>query len=415
MLALAFLGFYWWILNREFGCRAAWFAALILGTSVAWVFFSQVGVPDLPLSATFSAAMLLALPWIARGETRFLPFAAALLGLAVLAKGLVPLALAAPLVLGGRRLRDLFHLRVLAPFLGGCAPLVRPLLSPERRRILPGVLHQASPASASRRTHLRHVQPAWYYLPVLAGLLLPWTPLVPLIARRATLRDPRRRFLLALVLFGMVLFSISVNKLAGYVLPLVPAIAALIAVSLDELENARWWLAACAVLLAVFPIAVPAAPAAVANGISRASFPAFHWTWLVPILLLAAVWLMEVRGRRVAAVLTIAAGAAAGVIFLRSSAAPAVDRAASARGLWTIIRAQPDAVCVDNIDRAWRYGLNYYSVAPLPECSVEARPIHVVQAPDQPPRVIPAATGRLTPDRPALYPHVSGHEVQMKP
>src|ERR1041384_2327330 len=80
LAAVAFLVFYWWILNREFGCRAAWFSTLILGTSVGWVFFSQVGVPDLLLSATFSAAMLLALPWIERGETRFLPYAAALLG-----------------------------------------------------------------------------------------------------------------------------------------------------------------------------------------------------------------------------------------------------------------------------------------------------------------------------------------------
>ena len=43
----------------------------------------------MPMAATFSAAMLLALPWIGRRDTRHLPVAAALLGLAVLAKGLV--------------------------------------------------------------------------------------------------------------------------------------------------------------------------------------------------------------------------------------------------------------------------------------------------------------------------------------
>src|ERR1700757_3741321 len=36
-LAVVFLGFYWWVLRREFGCRAAWFAVLILGTSAGWV------------------------------------------------------------------------------------------------------------------------------------------------------------------------------------------------------------------------------------------------------------------------------------------------------------------------------------------------------------------------------------------
>ena len=100
LLAVAFLGFYWWVLRGEFGCLAAWFATVILGTSIAWLGFSQVGVTDLPMTVTFSAAMLLALPWVARGDTRYLPAASALLGLAVLAKSLVPLALAAPLASG---------------------------------------------------------------------------------------------------------------------------------------------------------------------------------------------------------------------------------------------------------------------------------------------------------------------------
>src|SRR6476620_4995508 len=41
LMGMAFLGFYWWILNREFGCRTAWSATLILGSSVAWLGFSQ--------------------------------------------------------------------------------------------------------------------------------------------------------------------------------------------------------------------------------------------------------------------------------------------------------------------------------------------------------------------------------------
>src|SRR6516225_9690408 len=92
-LALAFLGFYWWILRREFGTRPAWYAVLILATSAGWIGFSQTSVTDMPLTVTFSAAMLLALPWIAQGDERPLPFTAALLGLAVLAKGLVPMVL----------------------------------------------------------------------------------------------------------------------------------------------------------------------------------------------------------------------------------------------------------------------------------------------------------------------------------
>src|SRR3954471_6339517 len=42
LLAVAFLAFYWWMLRREFGDRAAWFATFILGTCAGWIGFSQV-------------------------------------------------------------------------------------------------------------------------------------------------------------------------------------------------------------------------------------------------------------------------------------------------------------------------------------------------------------------------------------
>ena len=115
LIAVAFLAFYWWALRREFSCRAAWLATLILGSSGMWVAYSQNGVTDLPLAATFSAAMLLALPWVARRDTRQLPASAAMFGLAVLAKGLVPLVLAAPLLMG-RHVRDWLRWRVVLPF-----------------------------------------------------------------------------------------------------------------------------------------------------------------------------------------------------------------------------------------------------------------------------------------------------------
>jgi 4-amino-4-deoxy-L-arabinose transferase-like glycosyltransferase len=399
LLALAFLGFYWWILNREFGCRVAWFASMILGTSAAWVGYSQVGVTDLPMSGTFSAAMLLALPWIARRDGRFLPVASALLGVSVLAKGLVPLALAAPLAIRGQALRDLFRPAVLGPFLIVCVPWYL-LCYLRNGSIFFEELFIKQHWQRITSGALMHVQPWWYYAPVLAGLLLPWTPLVPLGARSAW-KDPRRRFLIVWVLFGLLLFSISINKLAGYVLPLIPAIATLMAISIDELPDAHWWLAACAFLLAVFPIAAPAAPSAVSNGLTHAAFPSFHWSWLLPVGIVVATWILERRGRRIAAVAAVAAGAAAGIIFLKNTSSE-LDRIASARSLWTEIQAHSGSVCIDNITRTWRYGLNYYSVTPLPECSLEARPIRVIQAAGQPPQIVQAHSG-LTPTYAPLY------------
>jgi 4-amino-4-deoxy-L-arabinose transferase-like glycosyltransferase len=414
LIAVAFLGFFWWILKREFGDRVSWFATTILGTSAAWIGFSQVGVTDLPMSAAFAAAMLLALPWIGRGDTRFLPAAAALLGVAALAKGLVPLALAVPVVLSGRGLRDLLRLRVAGPFLMVAVPWY---LLCYLKNGWPFFDEFFMRHHFGRFTseELSHVRAWWYYLAVLPGLLLPWTPLLPLLAHRSNLKDPRRRFLLAWALFGLLLFSVSVNKLAGYVLPLFPAITVLLALRLSEIKNGRWWLAACAGLLVVFPVAVPMVPDAVAFGLSRAALPPFHWSWLLPVAAVATAWMLDAHGRRTVAMLTIGIGACIGVLFLKFESTVELDRIYSARRLWSEIQPVAATVCVDNINRSWRYGLNYYSVWPLPECSVEMRPVRVVQTSGQPPQLVPAASGRLTADRLALYSHSSAMESRTKP
>jgi 4-amino-4-deoxy-L-arabinose transferase len=208
------------------------------------------------------------------------------------------------------------------------------------------------------------------------------------------------------ILFGLAVFSISLNKLAGYVLPLLPAIAVLLAVSLEEVKSAHWWLAACATLLIVFPVSAPAASVAVATGFSSAALPPFHWTWLSPAAVVAAAWILERRGRRIAALGTVAAGAAFGIAFLKSSAGPELNRLASARNLWAEIQPYSGSVCLDNLERSWRFGLNYYSVTPLPECSAEARPVHVIQDPDQPPRVVKSHS-RLTPTHMTVYSRLS--------
>ena len=82
-----------------------------------------------------------------------------------------------------------------------------------------------------------------------------------------------------------------------------------------------------------------------------------------------------------------AAGATLGVVYWKIAFLPEVDRTASARPIFKRIAPVADQVCVDNIHRNWRYGLNYYTVTPLPECSAQARPLHIQQIPGQPPQL----------------------------
>lgn len=383
LISLAFLALFAWVLGREFGCRAAGISTLILGTCWGWVGFSQIGVTDLLLTATFSAGMLLAIPWIAKGDARRLPATAALLGLAVLAKGLVPLVLAAPLVFRGR-VRDLVRFRVVAPFLIVALPWY--LLCYLRNGVaFLNVFFWQHHFSRFVSGGLMHVQSIWFYIPVFAAGMLPWSPLLGLLFRRGVWVDRRRLFLLLWLVWGLIFFSISANKLPGYILPLFPAAAALIALRLEEIADARPWLAACAVLLVTFTIAAQVLPSAVADGLSHASLPRFSWMWLLPAAVAAAVWVL--KDHRVAAAATVAVCATAAVVYLKTSTLPELDRVASARGTWQHIESRAGQVCVANIQRNWRYGLNYYSVKPLPDCKTDPKPLEIWQIPNRPPQL----------------------------
>ena len=399
LVACAFLALYWWILNREFGCAPAIFATAILCTSAAWIVSAQVGVPDLPLTAAYSAAMLLALPWATRRDPQFLPAAAVCLALAVLAKGLVPLVLVTPLLYPwGRPLRTAWRdnlvwlrPRVVLPFLLVVLPWYVLCTLRNGAPFLKDFFWKHHVERFVSAAALQHGQPFWFYLPIVLAGMLPWTPLACLALRRAFYRDPRRLFLLCWFLLVLVFFSASVNKLPAYILPLLPAAAALLGLALAETRHAAPWLAGCTVLLVAFAIAAPMLPSAVPSGISHATLPPFRWFWLLPLLLAAGVWMLERHRRRTIAVLAIAAGAAAGTVYLKQVAAPDLDRSASARPLWLEIAPRASDICIDWLPRGTQCSLDYYSLVPLPDCAHHPKPIELLQMQGQPPRLMPPA------------------------
>src|SRR5581483_8358971 len=282
LLSVAFLVFFQRMLRREFGDEAAWAATVILGTSPAWAGYSFIGAPDLPMTAAFAAAMLLSIEWFTTGNTRRLPWVAALMGVGVLAKGLVPLVLALPLLWFGRlRWMDLVRPRVVVPFLIVALPWYVFCYLRNGMTFLRSFFLEHHFARFTE-TSLMHQQPVWFYVPVLLGALLPWTPLIALVARRGLYADVRMRFLLAWAGFGFVFFSAAKNKLPGYLLPLVPAVAILMGYSIVKTKSARWALPVVALCLISVPVAMQVMPRALAAGISRAAVPTPHWSWLLP-------------------------------------------------------------------------------------------------------------------------------------
>jgi len=364
IVSVAFLIYFFVALRREFGDRAASYATVILGTSAGWLAFSHVAVTDLPMSAALAGAMLAVMG--GRGRA----FAGALLGLAVLAKGLVPLALFLPaLWFWRKRVPDLLVLLsvavavavpwyLLATIRNGVPFLEEFFLKHHFERFLTGAL--------------QHEQSFWFYVPILVAGFFPWSPMLLLLFEKRMYKDTRVMLLLGWLAWGFLFFSVSRNKLPGYLLPLFPAAAALIGIALAEAKSRTvkmvCLIAACAALLFLIPAIQEVLPQALVSGLARGGFLFLPLIWIFPVVLITLLCgFLEAKGRREWAVGTIALLTAIAVVRLVWEVYPVLDRQASARAKW---RSNPDSItCVSNDNRSLRYGLSYYAGRSLPDCN----------------------------------------------
>ena len=366
LASIAFLVYFFVALRREFGVRAAAYSTAILATSAGWLVYSHVAVTDLPMSAAFAAAMLMVLSRSTEPRALASGF---LLGLAILAKGLVPLVLFIPALWFLRhRIRDLAILfgttaLVAAPWYAlvtlrnGSAFVEEFFWKQHFGRFLTGALE--------------HGQPIWFYIPVLLAGLFPWIPLLALLFNRSLYRDRRARFLLACFVWGFLFFSASRNKLPGYLLPLLPSLATLLGIAMAEARakssKIMIALAACVALLYFIPALSDALPRALAEGISRASFH-LPLLWIVPVLAISfACALLEKTGRRDFAIALVVLGMATSTLRLIWQVYPVLDREVSGRVLW--LAGSPSITCLSPMNRSQRYGVQYYADRSIPDCS----------------------------------------------
>jgi 4-amino-4-deoxy-L-arabinose transferase-like glycosyltransferase len=384
LLSLAFLLVAFILLRKEFGVDAATISVALLSTSAGWTAYSQLSLTDLPLAAFFSLAVLLALPLLRQPPPEAgvnLRFAAIgiSLGMAMLAKGPLAVALFVPASWFLRKRWRAWWPAVIAAILVAGPWYAAVSLRNGRQFIEEFFWKQNFQRLYS--ASIQHSQPWYYYVPVLLGALFPWTLLLPLLARRSAAWDERQRFLLATVAFGFVVFSASVNKLPGYLVPLLPALFILLGV---RFVTARTWLLVPALSIAAIPLVAHALPETLAAGRIAAfrlsGFSATEMFYvaapLAALLLTRRSWLLPVLGLCVAA----------SGIYLKTVAYPVLDQQVSARGLAREIPASA-SVCDGGIHRAWLYGLDFYRNVSIPPCGAGKFDIEL------------RATGR---DRPAL-------------
>ncbi len=395
-----------WFLRR---CcfAAALDAALISAATAACIGFSRAASTDMPLAATFTIAMLcwfaaLAAPahacagsvqnakegLCAAGKWLLLAFYG-FLALATLAKGPVAPGLAALIVLSYAALTRQWKLvratlwwPGILLFFAVAVPwyIAVQHANPEFAREF---FLQQNLARFGTNLY-RHKQPFWYYVPVLAAALAPWT--ISALAAFATMvakvkgAKPRAQgsvamqaeiesgvvvFLLMWALVRVLFFSISQSKLPGYILPAIPAWTMLLAIWIAGKRTgaAPGWPAALAhsVLAAgLIPMAL-ILPLLIARSRIPSAAVAVTVATCVAVLFAMALTLRR-RGWQMLRFVTLVPVIVA-LAYLVSADAPALDAKVSARRLAAQITATvPGAapIAVFHTRREVEYGLAFY-------------------------------------------------------
>ena len=243
-------------------CGRRWFdetigilAGAITATSFGYFALARLSLPDLPLAffitLTIWAAFVATLER-ERQPRNWLLVAAAAAALGFLTKGplgiIIPVLVIAPVLLIERRSFDLeLSDLVLAGLL--FLAMAMPWYIAMWWRHGPAYLEGFFIGDNYERfatARFNDPRPFWFYVPVLAGGLLPWTaltvvwlgPVWQAITRRRSVATVDLRLLLWLVL-PLIFFTLSIGKQPRYILPALPPLALLLASSI--IERTREW------------------------------------------------------------------------------------------------------------------------------------------------------------------------------
>jgi 4-amino-4-deoxy-L-arabinose transferase-like glycosyltransferase len=239
-----------WLAWRLYGAETARWLLLLLPTTVGMIGFSHAAATDMPFSAMLTIAMVCAsvvlgptrnenspiipqTPWLALILFGFF------LGLAVLAKGPAGIILVGGAVffwaLFTKRWRDafrLFHPAALASFFAIALPWY--ILCARRNPDFFRIFIIEHNFKRYLTPEFQHIQPFWYYAPILFLAVLPWSVLFiwgAIVGGSQVARDKNLSASVTLFLcwtvFCVLFFSISQSKLPGYILPAIPALVLL--------------------------------------------------------------------------------------------------------------------------------------------------------------------------------------------
>lgn len=349
------------------------FSSVVLATTIFYYGLNRIALLDGVVSVLIAGALFAFIVGVRTADwkkRRFLFWAFyASMGLAVLAKGLIGLALPCAVVgLWVLLLNRWSQLRPFFPFSGSF--IVLAIAAPWHllaARANPDFLwfyfvHEHFQRFTSR-VHDRYA-PWWYFVPILIGGLFPWIIFFFQSCRRALSGGWRERrsnevawFLVVWIAFIFLFFSKSQSKLPPYILPVFPAAAVLIGAYLARAWNdperipLRRPLAVYAFLAIAAGAALPFVKVVRDTTLAAELRP---WQFCLAGAFVASgavvAW-FTARGRTRAGLVALIAGTAATLILLNPAAAHADKRSTKPLALLLKSELRPD-------DRVYSY--RYY-------------------------------------------------------
>jgi 4-amino-4-deoxy-L-arabinose transferase-like glycosyltransferase len=344
--------------RRLFGRLAGLWAGIVLATTPLWFGLGEAITLDMAVSALLTLA-LLAFLFATRaadaGERRLWIWAFyAAAALATLTKGLIGIVIPG-MVLGAwilltrqwKAIRLALSPTGIALFLLIAAPwhLLVSRANPEFAWFY--FVHEHF-LRYTTKVHKRY-EPAWFFVPILLGGMLPWTVFLPRAIANAwrTVGEERRALQLLLLWAGLVFafFSLSDSKLVPYILPVLPPLALLLgrdiamgAAAWERADRRSWAylsLLACGVVLGAAFLSLHRIPKAAA---SADLLGGFAYALAGSLLLMGIAPLVLDRSGRPRAALVAAALAA--FLFLTTLAAglPRLDAERSVKALAGALR-----------------------------------------------------------------------------
>ncbi len=259
LFTLATAAVLFWFARRVWDAESACVAVIAFLSMPLVLAFSRTVIFDSALAFFVVVALVAFYEAIEQPVKRPLPslIAWAAIGFGVITKGpvaiLLPLIVAIPFAIRQKRFRALWSWWGLVAFVVIVAPWVYGVT-----RVVPDFLKYVLVTETAQRLAtkaLKRTGPPWYFIPYLIGGALPWA-IVALagIRSRWTERDRAMLYAFLWIAIPFLFFSISQSKRPQYILPVMPAVALLVARTAKGLRAAAvTWIAVGAVLIAAPP------------------------------------------------------------------------------------------------------------------------------------------------------------------